>query len=750
MLIRANRTKVLVATLRASVGCLCLLTAMSVRAQDASAPQPTDTATPAEEPESALGEIIVTANKRAQNLQKTAMSITAISPLTIESRNITDAGSLQGLAPGVSIQPSFILLTYIRGLGNYSSQPGTDQSVAYNVDGIYISKPYGMPTILYDLERIEMLRGPQGTLQGRNATAGSINFITARPTMDFGAKVSLSYGNYDAVSAEGMVNIPLGEKAALRVSAATSQHSPYFRNGYGDANAQGVRARLLLKPTDRLEILVTGEYTQRNERGATYSPCPPGSTAAQGCAGVKWDPWAGTPGQGTSETLNMNEENILFSKSRALYAEVNYDLDFATLTYIPSYRHFRYRNVQTLSSAFGYAPAVINELHTEELRLSSNAGSPIKWVVGLYYAREAASEQNYFQTALGPFISIDRPDFNPIGHVYFKNDVGRYTYRSQSVFGQVEVPILPGIRLVGGLRYTDDKKFHAGNTGIVLADAVTGLPKLVSVDVGGRQSDKKLNYKAGVEFDVADKVMVYGNVSSGYKAGGVNGIPPGSSFEATFQPEEVTAFQAGFKSRFLDDRVQINAEGFYYDYSGYQTSTFAVTSDGVLIGGTTNSQTAKLYGGELESSFAISPLDRFDLAITLLSAKYTKFEVPSAGLNLSGKTLQNAPTFTLTANYFRTFELKSGATVVAHLEGRRESGQWVDFRLNPGSFQPAFVRLHADITYNAPGGNWTLGAFIRNITNDDALVVANAGLGPYMLGQAYPPRTFGAKATAKF
>ncbi|MDB5684270.1 MAG: TonB-dependent receptor, partial [Sphingomonas bacterium] len=230
-------------------------------APDASAVNNAETGAPAQ---TGLADIVVTASKRPETLQRAALSVTAVGSAAIEARGITDASQLTGLAPSVQFQPSFLLLTYIRGVGNYSSQPAVDQSIAYNVDGIYVDRPYAMPNILFDLERIELLRGPQGTLQGRNSTGGSVNLITARPTMDFQSKVSFSAGNYSLLTTEGMINVPLAPNVALRISAASTDHDGYFKNGFGDANTLGMRARLLARPTSRLEILATVEYSRRD------------------------------------------------------------------------------------------------------------------------------------------------------------------------------------------------------------------------------------------------------------------------------------------------------------------------------------------------------------------------------------------------------------------------------------------------------------------------------------------------------
>jgi len=601
-----------------------------------------------------------------------------------------------------------------------------------------------MPNLLFDLERIELLRGPQGTLQGRNSTGGSVNLVTARPTMDLSARVSATAGNYGTINSEGMVNLPITDDIALRVSVAQNHHSGYFDNGFGDLDAQGIRARLLVRPTSRLDILVTAEYTRQKENGPTDSPCPPGSTDVA-CEGMAWHPFAGTAGQGTDAVNNIDEPQMLKANNRAIYAEVNYDLDFATLTWVPNYRFETYRSNQAYSHFFGYAPAVRDSMHSEEIRLASKASSRIMWVGGFYYGRQHSREQNYFLTGAGDYITVDEPGFDTIGHVYFKNDVDSYTYRSTSVFGQVTVPLLfDGFRVTAGGRYTWDHKSLAGHTSLVLPG-----PTLTTVEVGAKQALHRFTYKAGVEYDFAPRVMGYANISTGFKSGGVNGVPPGSGFPATFGPEKNTAYQAGIKSRFLDNRLQINAEGFYYNYRGYQTSAFGTTPEGITIGLNVNSQKARMYGGEIESTFLVTPVDRLDASVALLSAKYKEFFIPSTGVNLSGQRMQNAPGHAFTFDYTHTFRFANGGNIQAHANAHYEGSQYVDYRLSPGSLVKGYWRENADLTYHAPGDRWTLGFFINNISNDGSASTAVGALGPYELAVPYPPRTFGFRAGAK-
>ncbi len=714
-------------------------------AADSSQPAAAAAAEPAGQASSdgGLGEIIVTAEKRPSNLQRTAISETVISGMELQNRGITDPGSLVGLAPSVQFQPSFLLLTYIRGVGNYSSQPGVDQSIAYNVDGIYLDRPYAVPNILFDLSQIEMLRGPQGTLQGRNSTGGSVNLVTNHPTDVFAASASLTYGNFATVNTSGMINIPLAEGYDLRIAAATNRHDPYERSGFWDGDTSGVRASLLAKPTSGLEILLVGEYSNRRETGIGFSPCPPGSRDAA-CAGVPWRPFDGTPGQGTDPVNNTTEPQRVTADNSAIYAQITDDLGFGTLTWVPSYRYITYDSVATYSHVAGYAPAVRDALHSQELRLSSKEGSPITWVGGLYYGRQWAREQNYFLTGVEPYITVSQPGFATVGHVYYKNDVDRYVYESKSAFGQATLPIVGGLRVVAGLRYTDDDKDYQGSTGTVIAG-----PTLISVPVAATQSLSKLTYKAGLEYDLTPETLTYANVSTGFKAGGANGKPPGSDIPATFGPEENTAYQAGVKTRFWDDRAQINTEIFYYKYTGYQTSGYAQV-DGVAIGYNINSQKARMYGGEIEAVFLLTPDDRFQPSVSVLSARYVDFYIPAAALDLSGKPMQNAPPVTFSAAYTHTFRLPGGADLAAYANVHHEANQWVDYRLSAGSNVEAFWRADAELTYNSADGKYNVGAYVHNISNNGSIAVANGGLGPYELGLPYPPRTYGVRVTANF
>ena len=723
--------------LAASLPVLCWATAANAQSVTTGSAKATKSAV------QGLGEVIVTASKRARNIQREAISITAVTASALASRGVTDPGQLAGLAPSVQFQPTFLLLTYIRGVGNYSSQPGVDQSIAYNVDGIYLDRPYAMPNIMFDLQRVELLRGPQGTLEGRNSTGGAVDLVTNEPTDKFGGSFAMSYGNYNAVTTEAMLNVPITDGVDLRVSAANARHNGYFSNGMGDQNAYGARARLLIHTDPKLKILITGEYTGRDERGPSDSICPPGSTG--NCVGIPWRPFSGEVNQGMNNTDSIDMPQVLKDSTYAIYADVNYDLGFANLTWVPSYRFLTYRSDQAYSSAFGYAPAARDSMHSEELRLASKSGSPITWVVGAYYGRQQSTEQDYFLAANVPSVTVNESGFEPVSNVYFENNFNRYVYESKSVYGQLTVPLITGLRGTVGGRFTADDKSVVGSSAIVVAG-----PTVLSTPVSAAQSNNKGTFKVGLEYDITPHAMAYANVSTGYKAGGVNGVPAGSGLPASFGPETILAYQAGLKSRFLDDRLQVNSEGFFYDYQGYQTSLFGVTQQGILIGLNTNSQKAQMYGMEIEASALITPVDRLDVNGSLLQAKYIKFVIPSNGTNLSGEPMQNAPKQSLGINYTHSFVFDSFARVDAHVEARYEGPQWVDYRLSPGSFVPGFWRESADVTYHSSDEKWSIQAYVHNISNNGSPDTAVAGLGAYELAVPLPPRTFGVRVSTTF
>ncbi|MEI9851333.1 MAG: TonB-dependent receptor [Sphingomonas sp.] len=679
----------------------------------------------APESDEGLGDIVVTAQKQEQNLQDVPISVTALSSDDLTTRGIASAQDLQGLLPGVTFQPNGDLFVTVRGIGTFNLQPGVDSAVAYTVDGIYIAHPAQLPTLLFDIERVEALRGPQGTFLGRNANAGAVNFVTARPTGNFGVSGALGYGNYNLLSSEVTVNAPIAEGIAVRGAFATRKHDPYIADGHNDEDQIAARFRALIEPSDRFSLLATVDYNRRQDNNIGVAKCPPHAPEAA-CAGVPWRPFDG------NDQANPNDFSDI--ETWGVYAQADLTIgEFATLTYIPSYRQGVTAYLTTPTRPFIRA-ADNDRLHSQELRLSSQSGSALQWVVGLYYSRERFERltTNYWDTNT----AIPKSPDNVIN--YLKVDY--YKAESKAAFAQVTVPITAGLRVTGGIRYTDESKVSRGSVNAYTGSVAS--PVLLSIPTGANLSDDGFTWRVGAEADLGPHSMLYANVSTGLKSGGVNQVDPTIGLPTTYGPERITAYQLGSKNRFLAGRLQVNAEAFYYDYKGFQTLLPSRQPNGLLYFLTVNSQTARFYGGEMEASFLATPDDRIDASVALLDAEFTDFVVGPN--NYTGNKPSNAPPYTVTAGYQRTFHVDNGGKVEARVETRLVGRHFVSANNLPLTIQSAYMQSGANIGYTAPDGAWSLTAWIRNIENNGIIYNSTApGTRPESVAYPLPPRTFG-------
>lgn len=665
-----------------------------------------------------LEDIVVTAQRVESTLQRTPVSIALLTGDDLATKGIVDPAALQGSLPAVQLQPVGDVLANIRGIGTFNLQPGADAAIAYNVDDIYIAHATGLTPLFFDIARIEALRGPQGTLYGRNTNAGAINIITNQPklgTRSVSAQAQL--GNYGLFSSEGMINLPLGDKVALRVSGATQNHDGYMRDGHNDADIVAGRVKLLIEPAGNTRLLLSGDYSRQKGVGAGgSSPCP-ANFAVAGCNTNAWDAYAG------NETPVPDDFRSV--KNGGVSAQLTHDFDWASLTAIASWRKVKFASLTTTGDAnvffgdFGYKPSNTNELFTGEVRLNSASASPIAWVLGAYYSRETLTNR------------IDRT-FLSNNLLGVSEVLDRYRATSRALFGQVTVPVTDGFRLTGGLRFTDEEKAGSGTaTNFFVAPPVT-------VAIGGGESHSGLTWKAGFEADLAPVSLLYGHVSTGYKSGGINQTPAGFGIPSSYGPEKITAYQFGSKNRFLDNTLQVNAEAFYYDYRGFQELLSSV-APGYLAFYTVNSQKTRVYGGEIEIVAMPGRDDRFEASVTLLNSRFTRFDLTGVGgLDYSGNRLRNAPSATVNLAYQHRFDLGSAGEITPRIESVISSAYFTDTGNSVAGRQPSYTQTGASIRYQTADGRWSLTAWARNLENDAVIY-------SYFGGRGYPqaPRTYG-------
>jgi iron complex outermembrane receptor protein len=727
----------------------CVVLSVSARpALAADAEQTTETV--------GLQEVVVTAQKRTENLQTASVAVDVASSKDIERQGITYAIDLQEIMPEVRFISADQMTVQIRGLGTINDNPGVDSAVAYSQDGIYLAHPEALTPVLFDLQRVESVLGPQGTLYGRNATAGVINFVTNDPGPEFGGYARVGYGNYADINSEAALNVPLGNSLFLRIAEGTDKHSPYDRDLSNDQDAYAARVKLLYDAGGPLRILLALEGAERNSVGNSYGGiCPPGNIAPA-CAGVPWQPWSGL--QFAPSAIN---DDTLWGTSLT----INYNLDWAQLVSLTGFRSYDFKAITNPGwyngvDEFDYLHPEHSRFLTQELRIASPANSPITWVGGLYYSHESQPSYvqfDYNQTVLQAFFGL------PPGY-FQKLAITSSNYQSEAAFGDVTVPLFAGLRARAGVRVTHESKDATGT----VDSGLLGPPVFLFGPTQINQSTEtitKPTWKAGLDYDVTPKNLLYATVSTGFKSGGLNNLPAATGL-STYAPETVIAYEAGSKNRFFEDTLQVNLAAFHYDYKGYQTFEFYQPTGGPFAGATLfptlNSQTASFTGGEIQLKWVPTPADVVGLNVNLLNNRFDTFYVAlpySPPVDLSDTPIPLSPKQTYTLNYEHNFHLPIGVLSFGlnpqYVTRQLATGNQGSTTNSASYWQAGYLKSNANVSLQLPDSGWTVYAFVRNIENK-AVVNTVAGGYPILQNIAFvnamldPPRTYGLSVRKDF
>lgn len=750
--------------------------------------QPTATqATPAPVDETqteGLEDIVVTAQRRSESLQRAALAVSAVTGDDLAKSGITETANLGKLVPSLVVQPTGGTTSFfLRGVGTNSQNSFSENAVAFNFNGIYVGRPTAPAGVFYDLERVEVVKGPQGTLYGRNATGGAINVLPKRPELgSFGAVGLFEYGNYDSKKGFLALNVPIGDIMALRVAGQVVDRDGYISDGYDDDRGEAVRASLLIEPSAIWSATLVADYYRQHGKGsgAVLLPnaafaVPPledrvsisdprAQAAVRGYAATLFAPpfCGGQGGFVTSGCVALaGTDGFLDNEFYGLSATVVGDMGFGTLTVIPAWRR---SDVRLRTYLPGFAGDLIDlaEQTSVEVRLSSKDGQRLRYVLGGFYFGENQATENFFRQG-----NISTTRFTP-----------RLNTESVAAFGQLTFDVTDTLRLVGGGRYTREDKKQLTST------ASGGLPGPVqpplSAPFTGNLSFEKFTWKAGVEFDAGPASLVYANVATGFKSGGFFVAQPPNN---TFAPETLTAYTVGAKNRFFGNKLQLNVEAFYWDYRDQQITYVGgvPTGNGLFAQGsiTVNAGKSRIYGAEFEARFAPTRNDLFNLNVQYLNGKYNSLQTANfsptgapvttgcrtlgsraanPGVNgarfydidCSGRPTVNSPKWALNVGYERTFDLTGDLSLIAGARGNIESSRFLDANYRADQRQDGFAMADAFLTLESRGG-WSLTGFVNNITDEE--VLARAGTRPILdfpVGTLRPPRTYGARVGFNF
>lgn len=709
-----------------------------------------------------LENIVVTAQRRAENVQDVPIAITALSSATLEKQRVTDVTSLDNLVPGLRIAAADAAANpkiFIRGAGLNDFNPTSSSGVGLYADGVYIGSPLAQFATFYDLDRIEVLRGPQGTLYGRNTTGGAINVIARRPTFTTEANASIEYGSFDALQLNAGIGGPIiADKLAFRLAGQYAEDEGFSTNSVtgnkvNNADRYALRGSLLFTPDDVTDILFTVN-TFSNRGGAVQPksrqlfPVDPIAAGPDGvCAPAFFRSGLCTDAIGFADTdpdpFTITSDVEAQDKVDLWSAALTIDRDFGglTLTSITAYQDVeRSAHENTDSSPLQMLEAFYNntqEQFSQELRLASD-GDSLKWVVGAYYMQDTTTSDSAYDVLrlLRPmFISPENPTgVSPENSVIFLGYPYTQETDSYAIFGQADYELSPGLMLTAGLRWSADEK------SMDYSSLAEGVLPLFSYQASRTFSD--WSGKIGLKYDLTDTTNIYASYSRGYKSGGFFGGNADSPEQVEpYDNETVNAYEIGSKSDLFGNRLRMNLSGFYYDYQNIQAYS-TVERGGLTVQVLDNAAGAEMYGAEAE--FVAMPIENLDLSLGLawLHAKYGEYN--SLGDDYSGNQMPQAPKFSLTSRAAYTFQFPTGVHVTPSVDVSYRSKVYFDSTMRERLSDPDLWLVGAELAIRTPDGHIEGGFWGRNLTDEAYLTSANPidSLGVDLLTYARP-RTVG-------
>jgi iron complex outermembrane receptor protein len=692
-----------------------------------------------------IEQVIVTAQRRNENLQKVPITVNAFTSESLKSTNVLSALDVGKLDTSVIVQAvDGNVLPFVRGVGTPLVTMGNESSIAVYLDGNYQTRLNPALLLLNNVDRIEILKGPQGTLFGRNASGGLINIVTSNPDPDepMQARATAGYGNYDTIYGAGYFSDSIGSNFAFSLAGVYDNQQDGWGHDittggkawFGEQEAIRGKATYVVDEATRIRFsafyarMHTDEGQQLQVQGQTQG-WPTGS----GLTG----PVPPLPFFDTRNDLS----NAFVTENTGASVAIEHDLPFATVIDTASWNQTSEgRPLDVDTTGLNAYDADFNDYSnefTDELRLVSNNSSPFQWTTGLYYYQ---TNQAYDPLQLHGF-SLGLPPDSDL------QIFSRLAVRSYAAYAQGTYEIAPRTDITLGVRYTEDDDSGSGYTQL----AIPGSPPIVLAHDAGDRTFAKWSWRAALDYHFTDDVMGYLSVNRGFKSGTFNLVP----FSSTgVKPEVLTAYEAGVKSEFWDNRARLNASAFYYDYKDAQVNT--VPAPGILD--IQNAPGSEVYGFDIDGELV--PMDGLTLkgGLSLLSAKYTDFPdaaffepgTAAQGFGLvgpfsssaNGNYLSRAPkvTFNIGGQYVVPLKADSSLTFGVNYAYTGDFFWDPDNRVE----QKAYGLLDAQIAYTFPGSKYSVRLWGSNLADEHYYANEFESAGPQgSVGTPAAPRTFG-------
>jgi iron complex outermembrane receptor protein len=734
-------------------------------------------------PSQKIDTVIVTAQKRSQSIQKVPMTITALDRRKLRQLGITSSDQLGNYVSNVQIslpsgtgnQPDIA----IRGVGlnDYNSNNAGPNGV-YN-DDVYLSAPASQTFQTFDLDRIEVLKGPQGTLYGRNATGGAINYVSARPTDQFFASEDLTYGSYNTLSSETVINGPLAGNVDGRLAFVHNYSDGYFHDNASGKTTNGAndfawRAQLAIRLTDDLTVDLNfhggvvdrrpDEYHQLGTLQAGFGPpCATGAVLAGQCVDLY-----GYKSPANLYAGNYNRDQKLKVHGTGGYARINYDLAGVAITSITAVEASnRFQPEDTDAEPYRLLElnyAAQSQEISQELR--ATFGRPgWTWLTGLSYLHESLLDAQTGNVLLGLDDFFGPGSGDGTAEIVAESDT--QSTNSEAAYVQTDMTLLDGLQLTLGGRYTyETKDFDAaGFQSVEGVGAPSGsfAPLQPTYHFLQHLRNSATSGRAALDYTVRPGMLVYASITTGFKSGGFNGglldNTPAIALQQLqpIQPETITAYEVGVKSDLLDNRLRLNAAGFYYQYHDLQIFNLvpAAANGGLPVNVLTNAPRATIKGIDAEA--AVKPLPNLTLGTTLgyldtALGTFVNGAGTAAPITYTGKRFPLAPRFSLTGSAAYDIPLGGGAGVELSGQASYRTQQFFDSSNDPLTTQPAYWLVDLRAEYRTGDGKWRAAVFAKNVTGTRYLNYALDLGNPFGLIQQVvgPPRMVGGEISFRF
>ena len=698
-----------------------------------------------------LAEIVVTAQRRSENLQNVPVAVTALTPKTLAIAGVSNTDDLKALTPGLNFNTNLggFGQPRIRGVGTTATGPGIENPVATYIDGVYIGTSAGAMFSLSDVEQVAVLKGPQGTLFGRNATGGLIQVTTREPTTDPHAEVQVGYGNYRTVNANGYVSGGLTDTLAVSVAGLyENQDKGFGTNLYNGEDIQAHRteagrAKLQWKPDGNTKVTLSGDFNQ-------YTASDP----AIRTIGLRAD---GTPTPGGDRDIDLDVQPYLKSRQWGASLTAQHDFGGVQLLSITAYRKSYFHVIFDADQlpVFGLA---LNEIQrdkqfSQEFQLQSTASGPFKWVAGAYYFHSVGQYDPLGTTgtflATNPFFPLTEAD------AYVDQRLNSYAGYVQGTY-----TLARDTNFTAGLRYTSDhRSIDESQVLTVFGSQIPEAPSDAS------KTFNKLTWRLAVDHRFSPEVLAYASYNRGFKSGS---FAPDTFPILTLKPETLDAYEVGLKTDLFDRRVRLNVAAFYYDQKNLQVNQIV---QGVLL--VYNASGAKSYGLDADLTAKVTDAFTLNAGAAWLHARYKQFNnsfvlnplatggnsfcqngvasstapaCPAGTPTATGNQLQNTPEFTF--NVGGTYDIPTEIgkfTLAANLY--HNDGYYADpqNRLR----QKAYNLVDASLSWFSNNDHFMIRLWAKNLNNEFYVEQTN----PLNVGDnqvAAPPRTFGVTGGFKF